>query len=126
MPALDAPEVDALPRNFMRALVLLWVAAGPAHGYDLLERFRALDLAIDPGGLYRGLRAMEHAGLLHSTWEPSPSGPDRRRYELTKGGEEQLDAWGIRLSRTSSLLAMFLRHYGAISEGRAVGSGEGD
>jgi DNA-binding PadR family transcriptional regulator len=125
VPALEAPEVDALPRNFMRALILLFVAAAPAHGYDLLERFRALDLAVDPGGLYRGLRAMEHSGLLHSTWEPSPTGPDRRRYELTERGKEQLDGWGMRLTRTSSLLALFLRHYGALSEGRVIDSEEG-
>lgn len=110
---MEKAEVGALPRNFMRACILLWLSNNPAHGYDLLERFRTWELEVDPGGLYRNLRLMEHVGLLSSSWEASASGPDRRRYELTAAGSDELETWVERLTRMSLVLDAFLaRHRG--------------
>ncbi len=57
-----------LPRNYLRPCLLLLLAEGTSHGYELLDRATALGLdAVDPGGLYRCLRAMDEEGLVRST-----------------------------------------------------------
>lgn len=68
-----------LPRNYLRPCLLLLIAEGTSHGYELFDRVGALGLdRVDAGGLYRCLRAMDEEGLVRSTWEPSTSGPARR------------------------------------------------
>jgi PadR family transcriptional regulator PadR len=119
MTASRPSEIDegagSLPRNFMRACLLLLVKETPSHGYDLLERLRALGLRrTDPGGLYRALRAMEQEGLMRSAWETSELGPARRIYELTAEGEDWLHAWAATLWETRSALSDYLERYDAI------------
>src|SRR5919198_4375201 len=79
------------PRDFLRSCLLLLLREQPAHGYDLLERLRPFGFdGNDPGGLYRALRALGRDGLVRSAWQPSRTGPDRRIYELTRAGMEEL------------------------------------
>src|SRR5579863_4299395 len=110
MPA--EPSIPALPRNFLRPCLLLLLREQPAHGYELLERLTAFGFdRSDPGGLYRGLRQLEKAGLVHSAWEPSSSGPDRRIYKLTRAGMEALHAAAKALAASSEILGAFLSRY---------------
>ena len=105
------------PKNFVRPCVLLLLTEGRAHGYELLERLRAFGFERDAGGLYRALRAMEHEGLVHSFWEPSGSGPDRRTYEPTPRGRRWLQAWAGSLAETRRVLDHFEeRHRAALEE----------
>jgi PadR family transcriptional regulator, regulatory protein PadR len=102
----------ALPRNFLRPCLLLLLREDRAHGYDLLERLRPLGfLRDDPGRLYRALRALEDEGLVHSAWEASEAGPDRRIYELTRAGTEELHAQAGALAATVDTLERFLSRY---------------
>jgi poly-beta-hydroxybutyrate-responsive repressor len=107
------PAADpSLPRNFLRPCVLLLLREAPAHGYDLLERAQAFGFTrSDPGGLYRTLRALEDEGLVHSAWEPSPQGPDRRIYSLTRAGAEQLHTAAQALQATAEVLERFVSRY---------------
>jgi PadR family transcriptional regulator PadR len=101
-----------LPRNFLRPCVLLLLREDPAHGYDLLERLTAFGFVeSDPGGLYRMLRKLEDEGLVRSAWERSTSGPDRRRYELTRAGMEELHEQASALAATAATLESFLSRY---------------
>lgn len=103
----------ALPKSFLRPCLLLLLREQPAHGYELLERLRPLGFAgDDPGGLYRTLRALERDGLVHSAWEPSQSGPNRRIYELTRAGMEELHRRSKGLAQARSTLDIFLSRYG--------------
>ena len=103
----------ALPKSFLRPCLLLLLREQPAHGYELLERLRALGFAgDDPGGLYRALRALESDRLVRSAWEPSRSGPDRRIYELTRAGMEELHLRSKALVRARATLDVFLSRYG--------------
>jgi len=101
-----------LPRNFLRPCLLLLVAEGTSHGYDLLDGVRALGLGrVDPGGLYRCLRAMDEEGLVRSSWEPSSRGPARRTYQLTDEGQDWLHAMAGSLADVHLVLSMFRRRY---------------
>lgn len=107
----DEPH-GGLPRNFMRACLLLLLEEQTTHGYDLLEKLRELGLnAADPGGLYRALRAMEQEGLLRSNWQTSDIGPARRIYKLTDEGRDWLHAWAGTLRETDRILRRYLKRY---------------
>jgi PadR family transcriptional regulator, regulatory protein PadR len=106
------PTEPMLPKNFLRPAILLLLRENPAHGYDLLERLQALGFRrSDPGGLYRTLRALEDQGFVRSSWESSGSGPDRRIYEITRAGGEELHALASALSAGRDTLDAFLSRY---------------
>jgi PadR family transcriptional regulator PadR len=107
------PTPALLPKNFLRPCLLLLLREQAGHGYDLLERLRALGFSgEDPGGLYRALRALERDGLVRSGWEPSRAGPDRRIYELTRAGREELHRCAKGLVRAREALDVFISRYG--------------
>ncbi len=98
-----------LPRAYLRAVLLVLLADGPSHGYELLEEARADGMrAVDAGGLYRELRAMERDGVVVSWWETSRSGPPRRTYEINDAGREALAAEAVVLRTTVRLLSELL------------------
>jgi len=104
--------LGGLPRGYLRPCLLLLLAEGTSHGYDLLEQLAELGMPnVDPGGLYRALRAMDEDGLVRSWWEPSQSGPARRTYELTAEGTEWLHAWAGSLAEAHRLLGGYLARY---------------
>ncbi|TQN42564.1 poly-beta-hydroxybutyrate-responsive repressor [Blastococcus colisei] len=105
-----------LPRNYLRPCLLLLLAEGTSHGYELLEQVAALGLdRVDPGGLYRSLRAMDEEGLVRSTWQPSTTGPARRTYELTDEGREWLHAVAGSLAEFARSLDVYRRRYEALA-----------
>ncbi len=107
------PTPPSLPRNFVRPCVLLLLREHPAHGYDLLERLRVFGFSpTDPGRLYRALRALEADGLVRSAWEPSETGPNRRIYELTRAGMEELHRRAKGLAAARERVDVFLSRYG--------------
>src|SRR5450756_2826541 len=75
--------------------LLLLLAENPAHGYELLERLKALPEAptADRGHLYRTLRRLETQGLVTSTWQMPQAGAARHTYTLSADGLQALDAW---------------------------------
>lgn len=110
-------EIPAgLPKNFLRPCLLLLIGEQPSHGYDLLERLAEIGVRrIDPGGLYRVLRAMEQEGLVTSRWEGSDLGPARRTYELTDEGEDWMHAWAAALRESRDTISGFLTRYDSFS-----------
>jgi len=104
-----------LPRNYLRATLLLLIGEAPAHGYDLLEQVAQLGLGkVDPGGLYRALRVMERDGLVESSWEHSSAGPARRTYVLMPDGIDWLHAWAGALRESHRYLSIYLGRYDRI------------
>jgi DNA-binding PadR family transcriptional regulator len=83
------------PKNFLRPCLLLLLDEQPDYGYELRDR----------------LNAMEDEGLVASRWEPSPSGPQRRRYEMTADGRAVLTHWARGLEEVRGLLIGFLERY---------------
>jgi PadR family transcriptional regulator, regulatory protein PadR len=121
------PTPAALPRNFLRPCVLLLLREQPAHGYDLLERLKPFGFTRDdPGRLYRALRALENEGLVRSGWEASQQGPDRRIYELTRRGMEELHEEVKLLVGARDVLNVFLSRFEefvAVDRGRRARAG---
>jgi poly-beta-hydroxybutyrate-responsive repressor len=111
MSSTDHP-LPALPKKFVRPALLLLLLEQPAHGYELLERLQPFGFQrSDPGGLYRNLRALEDQGLVHSSWQQSDAGPDRRIYHLTRTGREELHTHAKALAATNHTLHVFLSRY---------------
>ena len=111
-----------MPRNYPQACLLLLLAEGPAHGYELADQLRALGLAsLDTGGLYRALRLMEQEGFVESWWEETSSGPARRTYWLTDLGVASLQTWAERIAETSRHLAKFLHRHRQVTTLAAAG-----
>ena len=107
----------ALPRNYLRPCLLLLLAEGTSHGYELLDQLGELGMErVDPGGLYRCLRAMDEEGLVRSAWEPSASGPARRTYELTDEGREWLHVVAGSVNELARSLATYQRRYQRVAE----------
>lgn len=111
-PAGRDTGTGTLPRHYLKPCLLLLLAEGPSHGYELLEHVRQLGIhGAEPGGLYRYLRSMEREELVSSWWEPSQSGPARRTYVLTESGHAALKASVDSLRDVRALLVNLLVRY---------------
>ena len=78
-----------------RLLLLVSLAAGPKHGYAMMEDVEAFaGVRLGPGTLYGALARLERDGLV----EPIESADRRRPYRLTTTGARglrgQLDGMG--------------------------------
>lgn len=76
--------------------ILLGLLREPACGYELKGRFEDTATHFWDARLsqiYPTLRRMEDRGWLESRREPSDRGPDRKVYELTPAGREELRRW---------------------------------
>ncbi|GMV06784.1 MAG: hypothetical protein AMXMBFR53_30590 [Gemmatimonadota bacterium] len=86
------------------ALVLRAVAAGHAHGFDVMEA-----CGVPSGTAYPALRRLERAGLLRSRWEKAEVAraegrPRRRTYELTAEGRRALAEAEAKLAEVRRVL----------------------
>jgi poly-beta-hydroxybutyrate-responsive repressor len=114
---------SALPRHYLKPCLLLLLAEGPSHGYELLEQVRALGIqGAEPGGLYRYLRTMEKEELVSSWWEPSQAGPARRTYVLTDAGRTALRTSVDSVRDVRQLLVDLLDRYDSLAEGATTGT----
>jgi len=80
-------------KGHLDLIVLAALAAGPAHGYAVIEAIKrksgqAFDLP--EGTIYPALHRLEQAGLLSSRWTTAESGRKRRVYALTRTGHRAL------------------------------------
>lgn len=87
------PVDSFLPLRPVEFHILLSVAAGPRHGYGIIQDAESRGEASVPdvGTLYRALRRMREQGLIGEAAAPSwdESGDDRRNYyEVTDLGLE--------------------------------------
>jgi PadR family transcriptional regulator, regulatory protein PadR len=102
--------VRARVERFGEPALLVLLAQGPTHGYELLERLPALvgDERVDVGNVYRALRALEDEGLVSSQWRADLPGPAKRTYTLTDEGRVVLDLWRGSLGALRDEITLFL------------------
>ena len=82
-------------REDLEALILSCLSTGPAHGYELSKRIRALSdevLSVAEGKLYPALHSLEGEGCISAVWVPQGNKPPRKVYELTEQGKGVLRA----------------------------------
>ena len=90
----EVPSVEQDAHDFGRfaepaLLILVSLAAGPRHGYAIMEDVRTLcDVRLGPGTLYAALARLERRGLI----APLDSADRRRPYRLTEAGTAALEA----------------------------------
>ena len=86
-------EPQSLSKHFNEALILSSLQKGPKHGYQL-----ALDIEERSGGrfefkhgtLYPILHKLEKEGLIEGAWSEEGQRGKRKRYQLTRDGEQYL------------------------------------
>lgn len=107
--------------KFLRACVLLVLAEGTRHGYELAGELAARGYGEpDAGGLYRALHAMEREGLIRSTWEAG-YGPSRRVYAITDEGLDALDDLAAAARNAARCLDRLLHYNRRMPQDRGVG-----
>jgi PadR family transcriptional regulator PadR len=92
-------------RSVLETAILSSLAEATTHGYNLVDQIEALTgdlICIDPGSMYRLLRAMEEDGLVSSSWQTPEAGPSRRVYEITDRGLEALEIMAKSLSQRAA------------------------
>lgn len=81
----------------MRDPILALLAKEPAHGYEVRQRLAdalgPLGAALNPGQVYVTLSRLAQAGLVRVEHVGQARHPDRKVYELTAAGREQVSAW---------------------------------
>jgi DNA-binding PadR family transcriptional regulator len=81
----------------MRNSVLALLARTPAHGYELKlaidEAFGGVWPPVNVGQIYTTLSRLERDGLVRSAHVAQANKPDKRVYELTERGREELREW---------------------------------
>ncbi len=99
--------------------LLLELVRQPSYGYDLIRRLsdygfrRATE---EPGVVYKVLRSLEDQGCILSTWATQESGPARRYYEITPGGQQLLARRVTQLRRFQDRVNRLLREYGELGD----------
>jgi DNA-binding PadR family transcriptional regulator len=81
----------------MKYLLLALIAKTPTHGYDLLqtydELFSSALAALNAGQIYTTLQRLERDGLVKKHDIEQTGKPDKRIYELTDEGHQELSNW---------------------------------
>jgi PadR family transcriptional regulator len=80
-------------KGHLDLIVLAALAAGPAHGYAVIEAIKRKSgqfFDLPEGTIYPALHRLEQAGLLSSHWTTAESGRKRRVYALTRRGHRAL------------------------------------
>src|SRR5262245_2420091 len=77
--------------------MLALLAKEPAHGYELRQRLAAalgpVGEVLNPGQVYVTLSRLERAGLVRGVQVAQSAAPDKKVYEVTAEGRDQVAAW---------------------------------
>jgi DNA-binding PadR family transcriptional regulator len=80
--------IDELISDFSRFYILTILYEGPAHGYQILSRFKQrVKKEVSPSLVYPFLQQLEEKGLVKHTIKPVGE-KEKKVFELTKKGRE--------------------------------------
>ncbi|HJT64763.1 MAG TPA: PadR family transcriptional regulator [Candidatus Limnocylindria bacterium] len=81
----------------MREAMLALLAKEPAHGYELRQRLASamgvVGEVLNPGQVYVTLSRLEQAGLVRGAKVAQSAAPDKKVYEVTAAGRDEVAAW---------------------------------
>src|SRR6204780_4371214 len=80
-----------LLRGVLDICLLAVMGEGPAYGYEMTKRLRAVGLSmVGEGSIYPLLGRLERDGLVETHRAASNGGPPRKYYSLSPAGEREL------------------------------------
>ncbi len=90
--------VTQLRRGLLEFCLLNLLRGGESYGYEIVQRLKAIEeLAAGESTVYPILTRLREEGYLRVRMAPSPGGPPRRYFSLTRLGEsyvrEMNDYW---------------------------------
>lgn len=93
---MDAQRTSGLHTQLLKGVldlaILVVLERGPTYGYEVAKRLREAGIdSVGEASVYGTLRRLFDGGALSSRVEPSESGPNRKYYELTSVGRDQLE-----------------------------------
>ena len=98
-------------KGHLDMIVLAALAAGPAHGYAVIEEIKRRSgqkFNLPEGTVYPALHRLERRGWIKARWGTSENNRKAKFYELTKAGRRQLeieqDAWQKLTAAVSQIL----------------------
>ena len=103
---------DLLPGT-LELLVLKALAAGPKHGYGIVEHLRTTSgdvLSVGESALYPALQRILVQGWAKAEWGTSENNRRARYYTLTAAGRRQLTAEQSEFERMVGGIQRVLRH----------------
>jgi PadR family transcriptional regulator PadR len=87
----DEKWMAQMRRGALELCILAILSRGTRYGYDIVQALQGADgLVIKEGTIYPLLNRLKAEGLLDAEWQPSPQGPARRYYTITRAGEAAL------------------------------------
>ena len=101
-------------RLILRPALLLMLAEGDSHGYELIDQLDQLGFdagSLDSSIIYRDLRDMEEMELIQSTWDDESKGPKRRVYQIREVGLDRLKAWLDSLEQVKEQIDVLQKRY---------------
>jgi PadR family transcriptional regulator len=104
-----------LPLREPTFLILTALAAGPAHGYGIMQSVEEMSdgrVRLRAGTLYGALARLDAEGYVALDREVSEGGPPRRYYRLTPEGRQLLEAEAARLAASVELVRTRLQPAG--------------
>jgi len=84
-----------LPQGTLDLLILKTIALAPQHGWAISERVQQMSsdaLQVKQGSLYPALHRLERRGWIKARWSVTENNRRAKYYELTRRGQEQLEA----------------------------------
>src|SRR4051812_4846674 len=92
-------------------LILKTLSLQPLHGFGIARRIEQVSrgvFKVNPGSLLTALQRLERKGWLDGAWGQTENGRRARYYQLTRGGQRQLESetagWGRRAGAVARLL----------------------
>lgn len=83
--------------------VLAVLRDGETYGYDIVNRLRHIDgMTLTESTVYPILARLESSACVSVRSAPSPSGPPRRYFRLTRAGKERLQLLSLQWSSLRS------------------------
>jgi PadR family transcriptional regulator PadR len=101
-------------RMMLQPSLLLLLAEGDCHGYDLYDQLADFGFnpdCLDQSIVYRHLRGMEKRGFIQSYWDEDSKGPRKRVYQIIKAGYVELEGWIKSLGRQQERINTLIKKY---------------
>jgi len=105
----DEKWMAQMRRGSLELCILAILARGKRYGYDIVQALAGADgLVIKEGTIYPLLKRLMADRLVDAEWQPSPAGPRRKYYTLTREGERTLaemrEQWRLFATDVESVL----------------------